>query len=63
MAGTITIDMPDPIAVVANVVTGLSSIPSAIFEMVFAVQGEISNKSTRPFIRPHSETCSVFPVN
>ncbi len=46
MAGTRRIGTPEPIAVVAQVVTGVSSIPRAIFEIVFAVQGDIKRRST-----------------
>ena len=37
-----------PRAVVAQVVTVVSSIPQAIFDIVFAVHGAIKKRSARP---------------
>ncbi len=39
IAGAIAIGIPDPIATVAIEVTGVSSMPLAIFDIVFAVAG------------------------
>ena len=44
-------------------VTEVSSIPNAILEIVFAVDGAINNKSTGSLTRPQYFTCSVSPVN
>ncbi len=48
IAGARTIGSPRPSAVVAKVVTGVSSIPQAIFPMEFAVQGAIRRRSASP---------------
>jgi len=48
IAGATTTGIPCPSAVVAKVVTGVSSIPQAIFPMVFAVQGATSRRSAAP---------------
>ncbi len=48
IAGTTTTGIPRPSAVEANVVTGVSSIPAAIFPIVFAVQGATSRRSASP---------------
>ena len=46
MEGQIRSGMPVPSAVVAKVVTGVSSIPQAIFERVLAVAGQTRTRST-----------------
>ncbi len=61
MAGMMITGFLLPSAVVAKVVTGVSSIPHAIFPMVFAVQGAISRRSALP-PSPQSPTCSTRPV-
>ena len=50
-----------PSAVVAKVVTGVSSMPYAIFDIVFAVHGQMRSKSIGSFTRPQKVTCSVCP--
>ncbi len=52
-----------PSAVDANVVTGVSSMPVAIFPIVFAVHGAINNKSALPVLSPHNSICSTSPVS
>ncbi len=61
MAGTTTTGKPLPSAVVAKVVTGVSSMPQAILPTVFAVQGATRSRSARP-PSPHHCTCSTSPV-
>ena len=61
MAGTTTTGMPLPSAVVAKVVTGVSSMPHAILPTVFAVQGATRRRSACPS-SPHQSTCSTSPV-
>src|SRR6056297_2067613 len=61
MAGAITTGTSAPSAVVAQVVTGVSSTAAAIFPAVFAVAGASSSTSAHPS-RPHSSTCSTLPV-
>ena len=63
IAGTIRIGIFDPIAVVAKVVTVVSSMPCAIFEIVLAVHGQMSSRSAGFFTCPQNVTCSVAPVN
>ena len=53
--------IPRPMAVVAKVVTIVSSIPHAILEIVFAVDGAIKSKSALP-PSPQYRTCSTMPV-
>src|SRR2546427_4546815 len=62
-AGQITSGIPPPSAIDAIVVTGVSSLPTATFDIVFAVQGAIRTRSAFPFHFPASLTCSVFPVS
>ena len=50
MAGTTTTGMPLPSAVVAKVVTGVSSMPHAILPTVFAVQGATRRRSALPVL-------------
>ena len=60
IAGTTITGTPEPRAVVANEVTGVSSIPYAIFPMVFAVAGAIRRRSALP-LSPQNSTCSTLP--
>jgi hypothetical protein len=60
MAGTITMGMPLPREVVAKVVIGVSSMPEAIFPIVFAVHGAIRSRSAVP-PSPQDVTCSTMP--
>ena len=61
IAGTTATGLLLPKAVVANVVTGVSSMPEAIFPMVLAVAGATRNRSALP-PTPQNSTCSTFPV-
>ena len=61
MAGTTATGLPLPRAVVANVVTGVSSMPQAILPMVLAVAGATSSRSAAP-PTPQNWTCSTLPV-
>ncbi|OPY41314.1 MAG: hypothetical protein A4E42_01836 [Methanoregulaceae archaeon PtaU1.Bin222] len=61
IAGATTTGIPLPIAVVAKVVTGVSSIPDAILQRLFAVAGAISRRSAEP-PSPQNVTCSTSPV-
>jgi len=60
MAGATTTGRPAPSAVLANVVTGVSSMPRAILQSVFAVQGAMSSRSAHP-PSPQNVTCSTCP--
>ncbi len=60
IAGTTITGTPEPRAVVANEVTGVSSIPYAIFPIVFAVAGAIRRRSALP-LSPQNSTCSTLP--
>ena len=53
----------EPIATVATVVTGVSSIPQAIFPIVLAVAGAMRTRSTLSGVLPASLMCSSFPVS
>ncbi len=53
--------MPPPSAVVANVVTGVSSTPIAILDMVLAVAGAMSIRSHLSGTSPQNETCWTLP--
>jgi len=48
IAGAITIGTPEPRATEAIVVTGVSSMPQAILQMVLAVAGAMSSRSALP---------------
>ncbi|VVB69632.1 Uncharacterised protein [uncultured archaeon] len=61
IAGTTMTGLRLPRAVVANVVTDVSSIPHAILPMVLAVAGTIISKSAFP-PTPQNSTCSTRPV-
>ncbi|BAA30552.1 114aa long hypothetical protein [Pyrococcus horikoshii OT3] len=61
IAGAIIIGMCGK-AVVTTVVTGVSSIPQAIFDIVFAVAGQTSIRSALFSCSPASSTCSINPV-
>jgi len=61
IAGTTATGLPLPRAVVANVVTAVSSMPQAILPMVLAVAGTTSRRSAAP-PTPQNWTCSTFPV-
>ena len=61
MAGTTATGLPLPRAVVAKVVTGVSSMPQAILPMVLAVAGAMSSRSAWP-PTPQNCTCSTRPV-
>ncbi|VVC71927.1 Uncharacterised protein [uncultured archaeon] len=61
IAGTRITGIFEPSAVLANVVTGVSSIPCAIFPRVFAVHGETRRRSARDSDFPQSEMCSQSP--
>lgn len=63
IAGTIMMGISDPCAVVAKVVTVVSSIPHAILDIVFAVAGAIMSKSALFSCLPQSCTCSILPVS
>ncbi len=62
-AGQTSTGTPFPRAIEAKVVTGVSSIPRAILEMVLAVQGATSRRSACSGDSPSSLTCSAFPVS
>ena len=62
IAGTIMIGMPEPNAVAANIVTGVSDMPVAILLMVFAVHGAMIKRSAVPSI-PKNSTCLISPIN
>ena len=61
IAGAHTTGTPAPRAVVAHVVTGVSSTALATLPTVFAVAGASSRTSAHPSL-PHSSTCSTRPV-
>jgi len=61
MAGTTATGLPLPRAVVAKVVTGVSSMPLAILPMVLAVAGATRKRSAFP-PTPQNKTCSTRPV-
>ena len=61
IAGAMTTGVSAPSAVVAHVVTGVSSTAPAILPTVLAVAGAISKTSAQPSY-PQSSTCSTLPV-
>jgi len=63
MAGITSTGTPEPMAVVAKVVTGVSSIPRAILDIVLAVAGATRSRSARGSRSPHRATCSTAPVS
>jgi len=60
IAGTTMTGIPEPMAVVAKVVTGVSSIPRATFATVFAVAGAMRRREADPS-SPQNATCSTIP--
>ncbi len=63
MAGTIMMGIFEPRAVAAKVVTVVSSIPCAIFEIVLDVAGAIRRRSAFLSCLPQYCTCSILPVS
>ncbi len=61
MAGTIMMGIFEPRAVAAKVVTVVSSIPFAIFEIVLDVAGAITRRSAFLSCLPQYCTCSILP--
>ncbi len=63
MAGTMIIGIFEPKAVAAKVVTVVSSMPFAIFEIVLDVAGAITSRSAFLSCLPQCWTCSILPVS
>ena len=63
MAGTIMMGIFEPNAVAAKVVTVVSSMPFAIFEIVLDVAGAITRRSAFLLCLPQCWTCSICPVS
>ena len=63
MAGTIMMGIFEPSAVAAKVVTVVSSMPQAIFEIVLDVAGAIRSRSAFLSCLPQYWTCSICPVS
>ena len=63
MAGTIMMGIFEPNAVAAKVVTVVSSMPQAIFEIVLDVAGAIRSRSAFLSCLPQCWTCSILPVS